>query len=98
MSVGLFAKTQFMRYPDVHKDKIVFSSGEDLWIVSSKGGEATRLTIHDGAEKYPRFSADGNLIAFTGSYDGNSDVYVMNSKGGEITRVTYHPNADEVIG
>ncbi len=98
LSVSVLAKTQFMRYPDVHKDKIVFSSGEDLWIVSSKGGEATRLTIHDGAEQYPRFSPDGNLIAFTASYDGNNDVYVMNSKGGEITRVTYHPNADEVIG
>ncbi|RLD56194.1 MAG: peptidase S41, partial [Bacteroidetes bacterium] len=87
-----------LRFPDIHEDLIVFVHGEDIWSVSTEGGVATRLTIHDGEERYPRFSPDGNLIAFTGYYDGNPDVYVMNKFGGNITRVTYHPGFEEVIG
>jgi len=87
-----------LRFPDIHEDLVVFVHGEDIWSVSAEGGIATRLTINDGEERFPRFSPDGNLIAFTGYYDGNPDVYVMNKYGGEITRVTYHPGFDEVIG
>ena len=87
-----------MRFPDIHGETIVFVYGEDIWSVPSAGGVATRLTIHDGAERFPRFSPDGSLIAFTGRYDGNADVYVMNAHGGNIRRVTYHPGFDEVIG
>ena len=87
-----------LRFPDVHEDLIVFVYGEDIWSVPLEGGTASRLTIHDGEERYPRFSPDGRLIAFTGQYDGNSDVYVMNRHGGEISRVTFHPGTDEVVG
>lgn len=87
-----------LRFPDIHEDLLVFVHGEDIWSVPAEGGVATRLTINDGEERFPRFSPDGSLIAFTGYYDGNPDVYVMNKYGGEITRVTYHPGYDEVIG
>ncbi|MCD4697729.1 MAG: hypothetical protein K8S16_16010, partial [Bacteroidales bacterium] len=87
-----------LRFPDIHEDLIVFVHGEDIWSVAAEGGVATRLTINDGEERYPRFSPDGKLIAFTGYYDGNPDVYVMNKYGGGITRVTYHPGFEEVIG
>ncbi len=87
-----------LRFPDIHEDLIVFVHGEDIWSVPAEGGVANRLTIHDGEERYPRFSPDGNLIAFTGYYDGNPDIYVMNKYGGDITRVTYHPGFEEVVG
>jgi tricorn protease len=87
-----------MRFPDVHENSIVFVYGEDIWSVSTEGGVATRLTIHDGQERFPKFSPDGTMIAFTGEYDGNGDAYVMNVHGGNVTRVTYHPYYDEVVG
>ena len=87
-----------MRFPDIHENKVVFVYGEDIWSVSIDGGVAVRLTIHDGEERFPKFSSDGSLIAFTGEYDGNADVYVMNTDGGDIRRVTYHPGYDEVVG
>jgi tricorn protease len=96
--IGAEEARPLMRFPDVHGDTIVFVHGEDIWSVPVSGGVATRLTIHDGAERFPRFSPDGRLIAFTGEYDGNSDVYVMDAHGGNITRVTYHPAYDEVVG
>ncbi len=89
---------QIMRFPDISDHSVVFTSGEDLWTAPIEGGDAVRLTIHDGAERYPKYSPDGSLIAFTGEYDGNTDVYVMNSGGGDITRITYHPGSDEVVG
>ncbi len=91
-------ETPILRFPDIHGDKVVFTAEEDLWTAPADGGEARRLTIHDGEETTPKFSGDGNHIAFTAEYDGNKDVYVMNSKGGNITRLTYHPSFDEVLG
>ncbi len=87
-----------LRFPDIHHNTVVFVHGEDIWTVPVEGGVATRLTIHDGEERFPKFSPDGELIAFTGDYDGNSDVYVMSRHGGDITRVTFHPGGDVVVG
>ncbi|MDA3953359.1 MAG: PDZ domain-containing protein [Bacteroidales bacterium] len=98
ISASTYAETPIMRFPDVFENTIVFVSGEDIWSVNAEGGIATKLTFHDGTERHPKFSPDGNLIAFTGEYDGNSDIYVMNKNGGEITRVTYHPDYDEMLG
>jgi tricorn protease len=91
-------KRPLMRFPDVHGGSVVFVYGEDIWSVPAGGGVATRLTIHDGEERFPKFSPDGTMIAFTGEYDGNNDVYVMSADGGGITRVTYHPYSDVVVG
>jgi len=87
-----------LRTPDIHEDLVVFVHGADLWTVPSTGGQATRLTIHDGDEQAPSFSPDGSLIAFSAEYDGNGDVYVMDRDGGTITRVTFHPGFDQVVG
>lgn len=94
-----FSSSSFLaRFPDVHQDAVVFVAGGDIWSVSTQGGAAVRLTMHDGDESFPKFSPDGSLIAFTGEYDGNADVYVMNRFGGDIRRVTFHPDYDEVVG
>ena len=92
------ADNPILRFPDVHGDTVVFVYGEDIWSAPVEGGTATRLTIHDGRERHPNFSPDGQLIAFTGEYGGNADIYVMNRYGGQITRVTYHPGNDQVVG
>ncbi len=92
------AETRLMRFPDVSKDRIVFSYAGDLWVVPRAGGRARRLTSHAGEELFPKFSPDGRWIAFTGEYDGNSDVYVMPAEGGEPRRLTFHPAEDFVLG
>ena len=35
---------RLMRFPDIYKDKIVFSYGGDLWLVARDGGVARRIT------------------------------------------------------
>jgi tricorn protease len=89
--------TRLLRMPDIHGDTVVFVYGGDLWTVSSAGGEARRLTSSIGYESSPKFSPDGQWIAFSGEYDGNNDVYVMPAAGGEPVRLTFHPAWDRVI-
>ncbi|CAN5428123.1 S41 family peptidase [soil metagenome] len=86
------------RQPTISKTTIVFSYAGDLWSVARSGGDAKRLTTGIGIETNPYFSPDGNWIAFTGEYDGNTDVYVIPSGGGVPKRLTYHPALDEVSG
>jgi len=84
-------QTKLLRYPDIHGDQVVFVYGGDLWIASSSGGTARRLTAHPGLERYPKFSPDGQWVAFNGQYDGDEQVYVMPTAGGEPQQLTYYP-------
>lgn len=88
----------FPRTPAIspNGEKVVFSYNEDLWIVPAKGGIAYRLTAMPGEELYPRFSPDGQWLAFSGSSLGNLDVYVMPVNGGTIRRLTFHSSDDNV--
>ncbi len=88
---------RFFSYPDVYKDKIVFSFEGDLWSVSTSGGTAVRLTSFPATETSPKFSPDGETIAFTGNYEGNA-AYVMSAKGGVPKRITYNPRGANVLG
>ncbi len=76
-------------------------------MVPKDGGTAIQVTNSPGEESYPRFSPDGNHIAYSASYNGNTDVYVIPITGGVPTRVTYqsyadrmlewHPNGEEIL-
>jgi tricorn protease len=81
---------RLLRFPDIYKDKIAFMYGGDLWLASSSGGTARRITTHPGRELFPKFSPDGKWLAFTGQYDGNFNVYVMSSEGGQPKQLTFY--------
>jgi tricorn protease-like protein/C-terminal processing protease CtpA/Prc len=83
-----------LRWPDVSKTHIVFSYANDLWIVPKSGGQAAPLASPPGPETFPKFSPDGNTIAFVGNYDGGRDLYTIPVGGGIPTRVTHHPGGE----
>ncbi len=85
------AGTKLLRFPDIHKDRVAFCYGGDIWVAPSTGGVATRLTAHEGLELFPKFSPDGAWIAFTGQYDGDEQVYVIPSGGGVPKQLTWYP-------
>ncbi len=84
-------QTKLLRFPDVHGDKVAFTYAGDLWLASTSGGLATRLTSHPGMELFAKFSPDGQWIAFTGQYDGDEQVYVIPVTGGVPKQLTFYP-------
>jgi tricorn protease len=90
--------TRLLRQPTISSKNIVFVYADDLWLVDRDGGDAKRLTSHEGTESFPHFSPDGSKVAFSAQYDGNTDVFVVNTEGGEPKRLTFHPDADVVQG
>lgn len=84
-------EARLLRFPDVHTDKVAFVYAGDIYVAPREGGQALRLTSHEGLELFPKFSPDGKQIALTGQYDGDMSVYVMPIDGGEPKRLTYHP-------
>jgi tricorn protease len=84
--------------PSPDGTKICFSYQGDLWIGSAQGGKAQRLTVHVGYDAYPKWSPDGNFIAFSSQRYGNYDVFVIPVAGGIETRITYHSADDLVSG
>lgn len=87
------AQTKLLRFPDIHGDQVAFVYAGDIWTAPADGGRATRLTAHPGLELFPKFSPDGEWIAFTGQYDGDEQVYVIPTAGGEPKQLTYYPAA-----
>lgn len=96
--MGHAQETLLLRNPSISQHHIAFVYGGDIWVADKSGQQPRRLTINPGVELNPVFSPDGQKIAFTGNYDGNTDVYVIPIEGGEPKRVTYHPGADVVRG
>ncbi len=82
--------TRLLRQPDIHGDQIAFVYAGDLWVVSSRGGDARRLTSDAGMEYFPKFSPDGRWIAFTGDYSGSRQVFVISVDGGAPRQLTYY--------
>ncbi|MFA5683235.1 MAG: PDZ domain-containing protein [Lysobacteraceae bacterium] len=82
--------TKLLRFPDIHGERVVFVHAGDLYIAPLAGGSAFRLTSHPGQELYPKFSPDGNWIAFSAEYNGTRQVHVIPSGGGEPRQLTWY--------
>lgn len=99
MIQSLYAQgTRLLRQPDINESHIVFAYAGDIWITDLNGDEAERLTSFKGVEGNPKFSPDGNRVAFTGEYGGNTDVFVVSIEGGSPRHLTWHPLPDRVRG
>ena len=77
------AQSKLLRHPTYSKGKVAFSYLGDIWIANEDGGGVARLTDNMARDMYPRFSPDGNWIAFSSNRAGNYDVYVIAATGGK---------------
>ena len=90
--------TRLVSQPAVSAKNIAFVYDEDLWMANLDGSSPKRLTTDAGVESNPCFSPDGNWLAFSAQYDGNTDVYLLPISGGAPKRLTTHPSPDIVRG
>ena len=91
-------QSKLLRQPSYSKGKVAFSYLGDIWIANEDGGGVVRLTDSVARDVYPRFSPDGNWIAFSSNRAGNFDVYVVAAGGGKPRQLTFHSANDNVVG
>jgi tricorn protease len=79
----------YLRYPHLHGDLLTFVAEDDVWIAPLSGGRAWRLSADGVPVSHPRFSPDGQWLAWTSRRDGEPEVFVAPAEGGESRRLTY---------
>lgn len=77
--------TRMLSQPALSAEHVAFAYDGDLWVANRDGSNPRRLTSHEGVENSPRFSPDGQTIAFSAEYDGNTDVFTIPVSGGSPT-------------
>ncbi|GAA4429202.1 S41 family peptidase [Georgenia halophila] len=83
------ATPAYLRFPHVQGDLVTFVAADDLWLATTDGGRAWRLT-HDGVPvRQPRLSPDGTRVAFVSYRDGHPEVMVTDIDSGEVRRLTW---------
>ncbi len=94
----LAREAKLLRHPSYHKGRVAFSYMGDIWSANENGSGIERLTVHRAREVYPRYSPDGQWIAFSSNRQGNYDVWVMPARGGAARQLTYHSGNDTAVG
>ena len=83
--------------PDVSIDgkRFVYSSTSgsadqynNLYVQPTVGGEPYKMTFFDSDAFHPRWSPDGEKIAFIGNSEGLSQLMMLETYGGKITHVS----------
>ena len=70
-----------------------------IWRADADGGNTMQLTRSEEGETSPRWSPDGDLVAFLtarGTAD-TTQIHVMSNRGGEARQLTDHPTAVSTI-
>ncbi|MHB1544541.1 MAG: S41 family peptidase [Gammaproteobacteria bacterium] len=84
--------------PALSATHIAFAYGGMIWQVPRRGGVAHPLITGHGNLTRPLYSPNGQWIAFTATYQGNTDVYVASAQGSHVRRLTYYPGANIAVG
>ncbi|NIA30942.1 MAG: hypothetical protein GWP06_13645 [Actinobacteria bacterium] len=79
---------------DPDGEHIAFTTNEDIYTISIKGGPATPLLADSSYENWPSWSHDGEKIVFVSDRSGNSDLWITPVIGGEAEQLTTHEADD----
>ncbi|WP_310726547.1 S41 family peptidase [Streptomyces sp. N2A] len=89
----------YLRFPHLHGDLLCFAAEDDVWVapIAAEGeepGRAWRLTVDRTRVGHPRFSPDGQHIAFTTWRSLDPEVHLAPVEGGPARRLTYWGSTD----
>jgi TolB protein len=84
-----YEETNWKARPDVSPDgsRLVYSSYEgrswhNLWVMPAGGGDAFPIAYGDWDQTYPRWSPDGNQVAFISNKSGSTEIDIERIPGG----------------
>src|SRR5262249_47670814 len=69
----------------------------NLWIINADGSEHRPLTTGNRNDVSPRWSPDGNRLAYLSDADGKQQIYVRWMDTGQIARITNLEQAPDAI-
>ncbi len=69
---------------DIEKNE----GNRDLYVISSRGGDSSRITAFQGSEFNARWRPDGRRIGFLSGESGSVQLWEMNRDGSDKSRVT----------
>jgi Tol biopolymer transport system component len=89
-----YEETTWKARPDWSPDgkRVVYSSylgrqWNQLWLMTSEGGDPFPLTYGEFDATAPRWSLDGTQIAYVSNEDGNTSLWVIDVPGGKKQRI-----------
>lgn len=83
------AATSYLRFPHLSGDLLTFVAEDDVWLASTAGGRATRLTSDRTTVVQPRLSPDGRHVAWASARNGGNEAFVVSVDGGPVVQLTH---------
>lgn len=71
---------------------IIFDMLGDIYLTPISGGEAKPLLLDNAWNIQPKFSPDGNQVAFISDRNGAYNLWIMNIDGSDLQQITKEPN------
>ncbi|REJ75734.1 MAG: amidohydrolase [Acidobacteria bacterium] len=75
---------------------LVFDLLGDLYTIPAEGGKATRVTSGMGFDAQPRYSPNGEWLAFVSDRNGSNNVWISKADGSEAKVLTKEEQAEFV--
>lgn len=74
-----------MAWPALSPDgaMLVFEWLDDIWLASSAGGEAIRITTDPARDSYPKFTPDGKRVVFSSERSGSLQIHSVKIDGSD---------------
>ena len=96
VSVGFSVPVAASAYQGIN-GRIVYTDTNNyaqyrLTTIKSDGTGATTVAVGSTSRRYPRFSADGTKIAFSGTIGSYSHIFTANADGSNVTQLTSGSN------
>ncbi|HXJ13842.1 MAG TPA: CehA/McbA family metallohydrolase [Candidatus Limnocylindrales bacterium] len=92
-----YEETSWKARPDFSPDgsRMIYSSylgrqWQNLWVMPAKGGDAFPLSYGDWDQTNPRWSPDGNKIAFISNHGGNPSIAIRETPLGATYELNLH--------
>src|SRR5438094_3642457 len=78
----------WVAYVETSVDLAANKKASHIWVVPAEGGPGKQLTWGEGSDSRPRWSPDGDRLAFISTRGGKSQMWTLSMGGGEAHPLT----------